>query len=44
MILTTHDLQDIEQICPRLIMVDEGKLLFDGALAGSAPRSARGVG
>ena len=31
-ILTTHDLQDIEQICPRLIMVDEGKLLFDGAL------------
>jgi ABC-2 type transport system ATP-binding protein len=31
-ILTTHDLQDIEQICPRLIMVDEGKLLFDGEL------------
>jgi ABC-2 type transport system ATP-binding protein len=29
-ILTTHDLQDIEEICPRLIMVDEGKLLFDG--------------
>ena len=33
LILTTHDLQDIEEICPRLIMVDEGKLLFDGALA-----------
>ncbi|TRL36951.1 ABC transporter ATP-binding protein [Rhizobium straminoryzae] len=32
-ILTTHDLQDIEEICPRLIMVDEGKLLFDGAVA-----------
>jgi ABC-2 type transport system ATP-binding protein len=31
-ILTTHDLQDIEEICPRLIMVDDGKLLFDGAL------------
>ena len=31
-ILTTHDLQDIEQICPRLIMVDNGKLLFDGEL------------
>jgi ABC-2 type transport system ATP-binding protein len=31
-ILTTHDLVDIEQICPRLIMVDEGKLLYDGAL------------
>jgi len=32
-ILTTHDLQDIEQICPRLIMVDDGRLLFDGPLA-----------
>lgn len=31
-ILTTHDLTDIEEICPRLIMVDEGKLLFDGPL------------
>ncbi|MBJ3783459.1 ABC transporter ATP-binding protein [Devosia sediminis] len=31
-ILTTHDLVDIEQICPRLIMVDDGKLLFDGEL------------
>jgi ABC-2 type transport system ATP-binding protein len=31
-ILTTHDLQDIEQICPRLILVNEAKLLFDGEL------------
>jgi ABC-2 type transport system ATP-binding protein len=31
-ILTTHDLVDIEQICPRMIMVDDGKLLFDGEL------------
>lgn len=31
-ILTTHDLVDIEEICPRLIMVDDGKLLFDGQL------------
>ena len=31
-ILTTHDLVDIEQICPRLVMVDEGRLLFDGPL------------
>jgi len=31
-VLTTHDLVDIEQICPRLIMVDEGRLLFDGEL------------
>ncbi|HEV7275696.1 MAG TPA: ATP-binding cassette domain-containing protein [Devosiaceae bacterium] len=33
-ILTTHDLQDIEQICPRLIMVDQSRLLFDGPLRG----------
>jgi ABC-2 type transport system ATP-binding protein len=32
-ILTTHDMQDIERICPRLIMVDEGRLLFDGPLS-----------
>lgn len=32
-ILTTHDLVDIEEICPRLIMVDDGKLLFDGELS-----------
>ncbi|MHA6297399.1 ABC transporter ATP-binding protein [Devosia sp. CAU 1758] len=31
-ILTTHDLVDIEEICPRLIMVDDGMLLFDGEL------------
>jgi ABC-2 type transport system ATP-binding protein len=31
-ILTTHDLQDIEQICPRLIMVDQSRLIFDGEL------------
>lgn len=32
-VLTTHDLRDIEEVCPRLIMVDDGKLLFDGPLA-----------
>jgi ABC-2 type transport system ATP-binding protein len=31
-ILTTHDLQDIETICPRLIMVDHARLIFDGEL------------
>jgi ABC-2 type transport system ATP-binding protein len=31
-ILTTHDLQDIESICPRLIMVDHARLIFDGEL------------
>ena len=30
-ILTTHDMVDIEELCPRLIIIDEGKILFDGA-------------
>ena len=30
--LTTHDLGDIEQLCQRIIIIDEGKLLYDGAL------------
>jgi ABC-2 type transport system ATP-binding protein len=39
-ILTTHDLQDIEEICPRLIMVDHSRLIFDGET--SKLRSALG--
>ncbi|WNR46884.1 ABC transporter ATP-binding protein [Paenibacillus roseipurpureus] len=31
-ILTTHDMDDIEQICDRLIMIDRGQLQFDGKL------------
>lgn len=29
-ILTTHDMDDIEQICDRLILIDKGKILYDG--------------
>ncbi len=32
-ILTTHDLGDVEKLCERVIMIDHGKLMFDGALA-----------
>jgi ABC-2 type transport system ATP-binding protein len=31
-ILTTHDMQDIEEICKRIIIIDEGKILYDGDL------------
>lgn len=31
-ILTTHDLQDIEEICNRIIIIDKGSIMFDGAL------------
>ena len=31
-LLTTHDLADIETLCKRVIVIDHGRLLFDGAL------------
>ncbi len=31
-ILATHDLGDIEDLCRRVIMIDTGKLIFDGSL------------
>ncbi len=33
-ILTTHDMDDIERICNRIIMINGGRLLHDGPLAG----------
>jgi ABC-2 type transport system ATP-binding protein len=31
-ILTTHDLSDVEKLCDRVMIIDHGKLLFDGLL------------
>ncbi|MGZ4031999.1 MAG: ABC transporter ATP-binding protein [Tumebacillaceae bacterium] len=31
-ILTTHDMGDIEEICNRIIIIDEGRILYDGDL------------
>ncbi len=31
-ILTTHDLSDVEKLCERVMIIDHGKLLFDGQL------------
>jgi ABC-2 type transport system ATP-binding protein len=31
-ILTTHDLTDVERLCERVLMIDRGRLLFDGPL------------
>jgi len=33
-LLTTHDLSDIEELCRRLMIVDHGRVLFDGPLSG----------
>jgi len=32
-ILTTHDLGDVEKLCERVMMIDRGRLLFDGRLS-----------
>ena len=31
-ILTTHDLSDVEKLCERVLLIDHGHLLFDGQL------------
>jgi ABC-2 type transport system ATP-binding protein len=31
-LLTTHDISDIEALCERVIMLDEGKIIYDGSL------------
>jgi ABC-2 type transport system ATP-binding protein len=36
LLLTTHDMGDIERLCDRVLVVDHGRLAFDGTLAGLA--------
>ncbi|MFB7448565.1 ATP-binding cassette domain-containing protein [Streptomyces sp. NPDC056194] len=33
-LLTTHDLTDIEQLCSRVMVIDHGRLMYDGELVG----------
>ncbi|MCM1044966.1 MAG: ATP-binding cassette domain-containing protein [Candidatus Gastranaerophilales bacterium] len=34
MIFTTHDMQDIEKTCQRLLIIDDGRKVYDGSLEG----------
>lgn len=31
--ITTHDMDDIEQLCRRIVMIDHGRVVYDGDLA-----------
>jgi ABC-2 type transport system ATP-binding protein len=39
-LLTTHDLDDVERLCKRIIIIDEGRVLFDGQAANLKHRYA----
>ncbi|MER6450892.1 methionine ABC transporter ATP-binding protein [Streptomyces venezuelae] len=41
-LLTTHDLQDIEQLCERVMVIDHGRLMYDGPLGGLHAAGAAG--
>ncbi|MBF6172016.1 ABC transporter ATP-binding protein [Nocardia blacklockiae] len=36
LLLTTHDMGDIERLCERVLVVDHGRLAYDGSLTGLA--------
>ena len=40
LLLTTHDMSDIERLCERVLVVDHGRLVYDGTLTDLAMRVA----
>lgn len=43
-ILTTHDMQDIEALAERILLIGKGKILLDGSLSELKKRNATGRG
>ena len=41
LLITTHDLKDITEVCDRLLVLDHGRLLFDGSLKAFEKKFAR---
>lgn len=39
-LLTSHDMDDIEELCPRVLVVERGRIEFDGALGELVERAA----
>jgi ABC-2 type transport system ATP-binding protein len=37
-LLTTHDMWDIEKVCSRMLIIDTGRIIYDGAVAGMRER------
>jgi ABC-2 type transport system ATP-binding protein len=37
-LLTTHDMSDIEKVCERMLIIDAGRIIYDGAVAGMRER------
>jgi len=40
LLLTTHDMSDIERLCDRVLVVDHGRLVYDGSLPDLSQRVA----
>lgn len=38
LLLTTHDMDDVERLCERLLVVDRGRLVYDGGIDGLVER------
>jgi ABC-2 type transport system ATP-binding protein len=38
LILTSHDMDDVSALCPRILVIDKGALSYDGALEGLVQR------
>lgn len=39
-LLTTHDLADVERLCRRILLIDHGRVLYDGPVDGLVARHA----
>jgi ABC-2 type transport system ATP-binding protein len=38
LLLTTHDMDDVQRLCDRILVVDHGRLAYDGTLPGLVTR------